>query len=221
MKPRTFILIAALSLAACSKNDSAGPAPGAYNNRYPSFSALKPGNYWVYENYMIDTNGKETLLPKLDSVYVVKDTPMRGSTWYEVRERGVFARNTPYWLRDSLHYIIDYNDGIKFSSVDFNTVFRTHYMESPYIVPYHDSIGYMERKMIDRNVWVLVPAGSFPTYSFADVWTMHPYFAQFGLTTRINRTRYAKGIGIVSQNWNSHIPHQNYYEKRLLRYHVK
>lgn len=59
-----------ISLFSCNKSDENDPQPPASED----FMALKVGNYWIYQNYDIDTNGVATPTDDWDSAYISKDT---------------------------------------------------------------------------------------------------------------------------------------------------
>jgi hypothetical protein len=62
-----FFMFTAL-LISCSKDSDPLPEPN------PVFADFKPGSYWIYQQFIIDSSGYETATDKFDSCYVVKDT---------------------------------------------------------------------------------------------------------------------------------------------------
>lgn len=217
----TVISVTALCVYACKKDKKTEeqlptPLTASTPASYDNYSALKIGNYWIYQQFKIDTLGNVTPQNIYDSCYVEKDTLIRGRTFFKVYTPHIIYNYT--YMNDSLHYIIDKTGAILFSSIDFNSTFYTYYAtNSP-----NDSIYKLTGKMADKDLAVSVPAGSFVTSNFKRTYDFYPNWRPYGniSKTRISNTRFAKNIGIISETMPFFLSNPNYSERRLIRYHV-
>jgi hypothetical protein len=210
MKPVTtalFALILLFAISACKKNN-----PQSQPIVYPNYSELKVGNYWVYQEYNIDTFGNATALNYFDSCYVVKDTVINTKTYMVLAgpQPIAGATNTTYqYLRDSLDFIVDNMGDIIFSSQHSGFTFRTQ------ITPY-DTFNV---EMAPTPVAVTVPAGSYSTLDCIETIKALPQYAPFQ-NPRYCHTRYAQNIGIITLTLEFYADDPNYTERRLVRYHL-
>jgi hypothetical protein len=186
---------------------------------YPDYANLQAGNYWIYQVFRVDSIGVDSAMNIYDSVYVEKDTMIRGNMYYKIMKPEFYGSKyyLPSFQRDSLHYIVDYHRGVVFSSQDFSTVFKSKYLIS-YLISPVDSVGYVEFRMMDRNMNVFVPAGSFITSNFCERWLMHPYFRQYAPLERKVNARYAANVGMVVEGFPFFSMDSHIYERRLIRY---
>jgi len=219
MKPNPFLiacLCLAVSISACKKDSETTPAtidPVVY----PNFSQLKVGNYWVYEQFLIDTNGNATTLNRFDSCYVEKDTIINGMTYYKVVKPKP-PHNSVYeflYQRDSLDYIVNAEGEILFSSNDFSTEFTSWY----YITLPSDTLCHIAKKMTDKDMVITIPAGTFTTSNAKETYYMYPNYSGWG-AERARHNRYAVNIGPVVETAPFYVNDPNYLERRLARYHI-
>ncbi len=123
----TIITIVAFALFSCSKDDSGGPTNEncgqAGNNggggagdtfEMPSTE----GSYWVYQWYRVPFEGEETILPRVDSVYVSGDSLIDGEL-FTVYKGSFFTSNYQMVSRDSSGYFIDPEGIVHFSYTNF------------------------------------------------------------------------------------------------------
>ncbi len=185
---------------------------------YDNYTTLKPGNYWVYQNYMLDSvNGTAHPQGTYDSSFVEKDTIMNGLTYHKYR----YATGTPRqyatdYLRDSLSYTVDERGLIIFSSTDFTNTFRTFTYGPNASTP--DTLVVTE-KMGFKDAMTVVDAGTFTTRTFRRV---YQFPASYTLgSTREYDYKYAKGIGLISETTGFYTTTPAMYERRLVRYHVQ
>ena len=218
MQARQILIIAVslLIVSSCRKKDD-----GATASYYP----LTPGNYWVYQTFRLDSN-YNIIEPAsvIDSAYVEKDTTISGKVFHKYigpNERGSGDYVTRY-LRDSLGYLKDNRGNLYFTSRDFNTTFYRQYLvDLDHNISMLDTPCLVERKMGERDKMVMVPAGTFRTSSYQEIYFMDPYFASFAPVVRTLHTRYAAGIGMVAQTLPFYINNPSYTERRLIRYRVQ
>ena len=206
----TVIIITAILATACSKDSNTSPGSS------PDYTPMKVGNYWVYQRFDIDSAGNATSTSAYDSVYIEKDTLTGNGTYYKKVAPNPFGSDPEVtYLKDSLTYLVDIKGNILFSSSDFTTVFS----ESIIPGPNNDTIAYITRKMEDKNVNVVTPAGTFitsdsrVTYFMGDGWT-------FAGSPRLRYHRYAPNIGLVIQTLPFYVSMPTYVERRIVRYKV-
>lgn len=210
----SVILISTIIYSCQKDNDPATPTPVT---TYPGYSCLKSGNYWIYEQYDIDSLGNAISNNKYDSCYIEKDTIINNKTYLKM------IRPKPYqpgqqdisFLKDSLHYIVNASGKILFSSQDFSSGFESvHIMAGA-----GDTICLMTRKMADKDLSVTTPAGTFTTSDARETYSMYPNWSTAG-NIRIIHKRYAENIGIVTETLPFFVASPKYIERRLVRYHL-
>jgi hypothetical protein len=218
---KNVLLISALSLIlfSCHREKPAEIIKRARSTSfklYEDFSALKVGNYWVYQNFSTDTSGKVlSYNGRIDSCYISADTVFRGRTWYKLHANGLTG--TPYtdsWIADSLHYRINSSGTVFYSSEDFTTIFR-NYTE----VYQQDTIYTGKLKMAHKDSLVLVPAGSFRTIDCEGTFQIKPKYVS-GRNPKYNHTIYGWKVGAIYED-NSFISNNMKMGRSLIRYKVK
>lgn len=210
MKNLLILCIAIVAFSSCRKKDDDCNCPT--NN--PTTTAATPannylklqaGNYWVYDDYTIDTNAVETFTGT-DSAYVSGDTVYNGNTYHML-----FDLYGTTWLRDSSGFIVDTAGKVYFTNVVFNLPVAFNY--------YGGSIGYSEQMTLSTPVQVTVPAGTYSAYD----WQLTAHFTdpnyQWG-HTRYAHSYFSEGTGKVKQifffySQSSHV------ERRLNHFHVQ
>lgn len=200
-------------VCSCKKKKTDSPSATVYEN----YAQLKVGNYWVYEQFEIDIAGHAVSKNIFDSCFVEKDTMIDSKSYFKVVKPNPYSisQTDILFLRDSLHYIVNSNGKIIFSSIDFSTIFDTNYiLSSP-----GDTVCQIIKQMTERNQIVTTPAGSFVTSNAKEVFFMYPSWVSAG-NPRNKDTRYAKDIGIVSETLPFFLSNPNYIERRLVRYHI-
>jgi len=216
MKKFSFIIITTallLSFFSC-KDDNENED----ENQYPAYSQLKVGNYWVYEIYRIDSTGAETLLEIQDSCYVEKDTLINNTKYFKVVKSYPYSKvwESVSYQRDSLHYIVDSNGEILFSSKDFSNVFRKEYILT---TEGGDTICEVITKMEDMLFVVRSSTATYYAYGAVEQYKMFPDWEQAG-NPRYRYFMYSENIGLVCETQPLFSADPNVYERRLIRYHV-
>jgi hypothetical protein len=220
MKPpknlQSVILFSCLSVIvfSCKKDeDNSVPAPIVYDN----YSQLKVGNYWIYQRFDVDSSGNATPATEYDSCYVEKDTLINNITYYKmIRPNPYIPLASAFFLRDSLHYVVDYKGKILFSSMDFTTTFEDFYQFGG---GNSDTVCHAVRKMTEKDWNVTTPAGTYVTSNSKLIYNMYPAYS-FAGNVRTMNTCYSKNIGIVKETLPFFASNPNYIERRLVRYHL-
>ena len=217
MKKKTIILSFIVMTAfyySCSKDKVSYYSPTP-SKTYPNYAQLKVGNYWIYQEFTVDTLGNATPTINYDSCYIDKDTIINGKTYYQlVKPAFDPAMGEIALLRDSLHYIIDSRGKILFSSQDSLSILDTWYCTTSY-----DTVSKNVRKMTAQNVLVTVQAGTFTTSDALQTYYMYPNYSNCG-NIRYTHTKYAKDIGIIVETLAFYVSYPFYTERRLVRYHL-
>jgi hypothetical protein len=199
----TFTLV--IFLFSCKKKEDVVEGP-----KYTSYSAMSAGNYWIYEVNHVDVKGQRTF-DSYDSIYVSGDTIIRGNV-YHIYYNGQFRETN--MLRDSLNYIVNHIGGRIFSSENFSDVLATYYQV------YGDTFCKTELRMIEKDAYTTLPAGTFRT---SNARYIHYIYPKYNAPRPIlhNDVKYAAGIGMVYDQQVFAMSNGEYIERRLLRYKVK
>lgn len=180
------------------------------------YTMMKPGNYWIYQNYRLDSiNGAAHPQGNYDSCYVEKDTIINDKTYHKYMTTGKALG--PYganFFRDSLSYMINDRGQIVFSYEDFSVL--NSYLFGPNAVT-SDTI-YVTEQMFSDIYPTTVAAGTFKTITFKQNYRFPPG-APFG-RDRAYQTSYAKGVGIVKKTTGFYTILPDIYQWRLERYHI-
>ncbi len=179
-------LLTAILLISCKKEQT-DPVPDV---SYASAIQLKVGNYWIYENKILQISSNSITYDTDDSVFISKDTIVNGKLYYKLG-------NIYGWklVRDSSGYIVDHEGYVFFSAINFKDTIYRHIGEQ--------SRGFMTEK----NKETVVPAGVYKTASFlliTDAQHHHHHIdndpSMLGYNHRIlTRKCYARGVGMVKQ----------------------
>lgn len=206
-------------LPSCKKKNTVKPVipppDTAVSRPMFNFLPMYPGNYWVYEVFVIDSQGIATSIQEYDSCYITEDTIMPG---YKTLVKAVMGNHETLFLRQEGNNIVDHHGKVHFSQ-DYTTVFAQKWFISPMYAP-DDTIAYVKHFMGERNHFTTVPAGSFHTTSFIEEYNMQHPWDNYG-RKRCYYHRYAEGIGIVSETAAFYLQSPIVYERRLVRYNVK
>ena len=83
------------------------------------YSQFNVGNYWVYQDYRIDSSGIEKPLKSVDSVYISKDTLINNVRYFVFNSSYYGTSLHPKYQRDSLGYIVNEKGAKLFSISNF------------------------------------------------------------------------------------------------------
>lgn len=116
---QAIALVAIVFATACKKDDQGTENP----NTSAQFNVPSTiGSWWVYDWYSIDTTGAETQTSLRDSVFIARDTLVRGQR-YAVIE-GTFLGQPGYKRteRDSMGFVVASDGTVHYSYNQFGTV---------------------------------------------------------------------------------------------------
>lgn len=204
----------AVLITSCKKEDNQpDPAPEV---RYANFTMLKPGNYWIYRHFQVDSSGNETPLNVYDSCYVEKDTLINGSVYFKVIRPSVIPDNSVSFQKDSLHYLVDANGKILFSSLDFNSIFDQYIVTGSTAA---DTICTVETRMAAGFQQINTPSGNYNTLNCRSDYNFVPPWNNNGNVRHIN-VRYAPNVGIVEETLPFYVSVPYYHVRKLERFHL-
>lgn len=179
-----------------------------------SYSQLKVGNYWIYQEYTIDSAlTTETPTTVFDSCYIDKTFTIRGNTYYEISMSNGMTSFSYRGLRDSADCIVDHGGYVEFSLHNFSTPLYTYYQILG------DTASKIVVQMTDKGALTHVPAGTFPTINSQMRVHLYPGYQMAGIDRNANR-KFSEKIGIVSQTKLFSTGSSDYTELRLVRYHL-
>ena len=199
------MLLSVLLLSSCDKD-----------NKDPDFirryMPLQVGNYWVYQQFEVidSTGGKVKATQNYDSCYIQKDTMIGGDTYYKYIHH-LNGVEVPRFLKDSSHYLVDYNAGVVFSAQD-TTALQDYYLMSTPL----DTIARVVLMIGSEPEIVSTPTLTLSTINARR--TMYFVHTNPGGAVRSLHTCYAVGVGIVKETLPYNYTQYKTIERRLLRY---
>ncbi|HOZ51457.1 MAG TPA: hypothetical protein PLU17_06340 [Chitinophagaceae bacterium] len=173
------------------------------------------GNYLIYQQFNFDAYGNVTPTSFYDSCYIEKDTIVNGKTYFKMFRPGYLGTNPISFLRDSLHYLVNLEGKILFSSQDFTSVLNSYFIKATAT----DTVCQVNLQMKDKALNYTSPAGNFITSNAVETFNMFPRWIGSG-NPRYKQTRYAESIGIIMETLPFFASNRDYVERRLVRYHL-
>ncbi len=219
MKRVQILIIAALfiTFASCSKDDDKNgdtilTAPEA------GYIPFYPGNYWVYEQYRIDTLGNETLLNHYDSIVITGTTVIDGKSYYVFEGTwmsGSLAMDTLNMLRDSSGYYLSPSGNVNFTDQNFTDTLHTYTVVNNHT---GDTLFQAWYKMESQPQMITVPSGEFEALNYlGTIYTHNPN--QGVQEIRYTDRYFTKNVGMIFDTYY-YIGSPNRMERRLKHYYV-
>jgi hypothetical protein len=191
----------------------------------PNYSALKVGNYWIYERFEVDEFGISSSLNIIDSCYIEKDTIVNGQKYFKYVQPQIVSSDptipsvshTSGYMADSLTYIVSYPGSIftPYSYLDTNFIIGSFVQFSG-----ADALYTTCTKMTDKGTMYTTPAGTFKIVNEKTTYTFANNFLSCNQKTRYINRRRAENIGIVFQDFPFFSSMCKHWDRRLIRYHV-
>jgi hypothetical protein len=211
---RKFIaLIMAVSfMSSCKKEDDIKTKIGYF--------PLSIGNYWIYQEFMIDTSGNEIANSKLDSVIIKRDTIINDKKYFVFEGTNYPFTARGNWgivdiLRDSSGYIVNQNGTVLFTRDNFTDTIAYHAVTD---MENGDTLVLMTYQMDKMNKIITVPAGSFDALNYRGTVTTSMNTPGIKYPRYLN-IYYADGVGKILYTY-FYVQSPTIYEKRLVRYYV-
>jgi hypothetical protein len=210
MKRKKIFCLALLALFtfSCTKKNSTEATSAS-----PDYVKLKVGNYWVYKIFKVDTNGVETIQSQSDSSFILKDTVIYGKTFFIEGVHSDFTGSRRIILRDSSGYLIE-----RLSNGNSVMIFARDNFKDILFSDSVDNLFFRQERMTGKDSAVSVPAGTFITRSLRIYDT--PIDPAYPWGVRKLYCIYGKDAGLIEYTmcyWDE----PEYYEARLVRYHVE
>tara|TARA_B100001109_G_scaffold243092_2_gene228602 strand:+ start:2116 stop:2754 length:639 start_codon:yes stop_codon:yes gene_type:complete len=211
-------MIIALTLFSCKKDEENTVQVETQNTPIsPNYFPLEVGNYWVYENYSVDTSGNETNLNKQDSVRVIRDTMVNGNRYFYM-----YGKEYPTnyedrgWFRDSSGYLVSLGYQSKLNFVNFSDTLDDfiNYTSNG------DTLQYTFYMLHLPEIKTIVPAGEFAVIDYLGTTiTSVEALQKLYDYPRYSHQQYAENVGKVFQSFH-YSASPNHIEKRLVRYRI-
>jgi len=208
-----FFLMA--GILSCEKNENKSDVP---KPKKADYFPLGTGSYWVYNTYIIDSLGNETLKSENDTLSIIGDTTINGNTYsiFYGKRYGVSTSLEKRFYRDSLGYIVNEEGKIVFSSDNFTDTLDIKYtpdMENPMYYQFK-----MMKKVEDK---ITLPAGVFDSVlnSRLSVYYYNPLIEHL----RDNDYLYAPNVGKILWQYfyyGGFVNRKSYIEERLVAYKI-
>lgn len=192
----------------------------------PNYSALKVGNYWIYERFEVDEFGNSTSLNIIDSCYIEKDTVVNGQQYFKFVQPKTWPNFVPTqpsteydfgYVYDSLTYIIPYP---RYNFASYSYLDTTHIIASDIQFSGGGTLYTVTSKMSDKDVMFSAPAGTFKTVNEKVTYTFADNFLSCNQKRRYINSRRAENIGLVFQDFMFYHALCKHWDRRLIRYHV-
>jgi len=179
-----------------------------------NYMPMEIGNYWVYDNYIIDSLGIERNYNIEDSIIISKDTLINSNTYYKFDNFINKSNHFALYMRDSSGYIIDNKGVIYLSNTNFTDTLWIRVATAN-----TDTLFTASYKMEQTIESITVPVGTFnDIVNYRG--TIITYNPENGITNpRYTNNYYAKDIGRVKEN-SVFLRSNNILEKRLIKYHI-
>lgn len=198
-------------LTACSKTTPPDPVlpPGLISAK--AFAPYDEGNYWIYENVLIDLETGAESSFGTDSVYALSDTVVGGSTYMRLAGTS-FGEPLDRWLSVRGSALVTLDGRTVFST---DTAVDAAYWNVDYGNPAVDSAFFRVRH---EDTTITVPAGSFDVPHFYERalylvdWVDRP-------NPSLEQDFYASGVGVVL--YTNFFASGDGVERRLIRYQVQ
>ncbi len=175
----------------------------------------KPGSWWKYEWFEIDSMGNELFLGEVDCMYVAGDTIINGNTFTHITgDSYIYPTPTNWFWRDSSHYLVDHFGNKLFSTYEKLDTLGI-FLGSQYNIY---SIAYGIESL------TVVPAGTFMAYETESHYhntNGTPFTACDSIYVKYRR--FSNGIGILTEQLSLLTLLQvecKYMERRLTEYYI-
>lgn len=208
-----FVFILFVAISSCKKDEDPIPPVVTPTQTFQLTNTI--GSYWVYSITQIDSTGAETPSSLLDSVYVIGDTSINGSTY--VHYHGTYFGSPQDWMiRDSSNFIVNHYGDVLYNRAGFtdtvqtadNGTYITYSMTAPGLTPI--TVPAVTADCYDRQVHYYMSNGT-PFTVCDSSWINHTYYDS-------NTGEQLLGQLALLNQLQSEC---KYRERRLLRRHVE
>lgn len=213
MRKYTILLLLAIAVFACKKNNSIVIKSTVSK---PNYFPMEVGNYWIYRNYKVRIS-EESALDIYDSLVITRDTVIRDHRYFIFES----SRYPLEWgirmiLRDSVGYYVQADGKVFFTDKNTGDIYfeNTKHIES-------DTLYYMQyyNQEIDHQISFLI--GDYNVLNRVSDYTIFSQDTDFSDTLKYRKTNNYFIDGIGKANDILFFTYSYYhFEKRLVRYHL-
>lgn len=215
MKISSGFLIAIILVSSSCKKESTTECPPS-SESIDQYTPMSVGDYWVYEVFYVDSNGNDSVLNIIDSVYISNDTVIKGETYFVYKGTHFLFSKDPNTvvqiLRDSSGVLVNENGKFYFSTSDFTNKYNENLMTSN-----GDTVFYQYQKMNSDIVPITLPAGTFNCLN-SQMYLYHNNPRQ-QKNPKLYPFLYGNQVGLVLETVG-YFSQLGYYERRLIDYQV-
>ena len=210
---KLILAFAAVLLFSCKKETVETPINNSSELKH---APLAIGNYWVYNNYQIDTaQGTEVLMNNNDSIVIAKDTLINTIKYFVRMGKSITNGNTFKvidCIRDSSGYLVNSSGLVLFAENNFtDTIYR-------WSIPGNNSNYINSYSLMEvLNKPVSTPAGTF--YQGLNA---KETISQSNIPVLIRQADhvYVENIGLVFEILYTSVWIDGWIEKRLVEYQI-
>ena len=202
-----MIVIITIAAASCKKDpiDDTPPDPIPYLAK--GYIQLAEGNYWVYQHYVVTSNGSDSALNITDSVFIDSYMEINGKVFYKVETHNWLPQ--AIYLRDSLGYLVDTTGTIHMSEVNFNDTIYSHTTVVTPNIHYHIAI-----KMFNSIANINTPSGTYN--NCIDATNFVKLYSGNTKKEYEDHFYYAKDIGLIESSYR-YASSDKKYKRKLIR----
>ncbi len=213
MKKFQGLIALILLLSSSCKKDEIIESPDPMTETPLRYTPMRIGDYWIYENFKVDTLGNDSSLQIMDSVYISNDTVIDGSTYYVLRGTHYPVHQRPgeilQILRESNGELINSVGKIIFSSINNRDTLDSHYL-----INHSDTLYFTYNKMASTPTQITVPSGTLDCLDLQQTFVMYQNISP--INPRIFHHYYGSGIGLI-QSSIAFLSESSHIERRLIR----
>lgn len=187
---------------------------------------MSVGNYWIYQHYIIDSLGNESLYNIYDSVYIVKDSIINNKRYYEF-DNSIYFNKFKGLYSDSSGYIVKSTGEILFSATNFTDTIHCDYFYNHEYRQNRLLFAVLKTKMNPVKQIVNTPSNNYNTLMLNGFLSFYYYDNLGRVTDTLNtfqNTYFAPNVGMVKDTYRYYLETKRdkiKIERRLLRFKIK
>lgn len=216
MKKVMFLLMSFILLYSCQESEFTDS-----DKKASEYLPMSIGNYWIYQQFIINPDGTEEAKQIFDSVYIKRDSIIDGHRYFEIVNSNPLSTSSNF-ERDSSGCLVELKLGINIGIPNRYVLFSEHNLTdtiSRYYFEFEmDTLYSITIRMEKSQQPISVPAGTFEVLNAKQTVIGNPKYTNYPEPRYYNQY-YAKKVGNILYtrgylNWLGII------EYRLIRYSI-
>ncbi|MBD78765.1 MAG: hypothetical protein CL840_07585 [Crocinitomicaceae bacterium] len=204
----------------CKKDEEITENPNCEPElKVQDYMPMAVGNYWVYQQYRIDSNRVEEKMGQVDSMKITRIEKIRGNEYFVFEGTnspyGNFDGSIIHMLRDSNGYLVNQSGDILMSVKNFTDTLDKGSDNNDIYSYYHKMRG-------ESQVNIAGAVETVINYQVDRIFNK-PFSDELGTEAVVSNNYYAKGRGKVMDDYYymaDYITNKRIIERRLIRYHI-